>query len=301
MLENKNSKITSTMSTKQAAIFGLLIVFFLFQFGGGALYLLIFGSDIKSANINALRLFNVAGQLLFILAPAIIFAKLVYVENLSTIFRIKKPTTKEILAFVVGLIILIPLLQSLIYVQNYLFQQLSNSFVFFESIKEFADKLDEIMSNTYLLLLNASSVIEIIFVVIIVSISPAICEEFFFRGFVQKSFEFSLKPFWAIFITSFSFALYHFNPYGLFALFILAFYLGFSAYQSNSILIPVILHFINNFVSVISYFIWGSTELINTNIVKEEEFVLHLLLFSLLTILFLAYIFILKKNYAKIS
>jgi CAAX protease family protein len=297
--ENIEEELYTTMPPGKAAIYGLLIVFFLFQFGGGLLYLLIFGGDLTSANVNAMRLFNVAGQILFILAPAIILAKLVYVENLSPILRIKLPTKKEVVLYVIGLIILIPLLQSFLYVQNYIFQQLAESFTVFESIKNFADDLDKLMEGSYGLILSADSIFEIVFVVLVVSVTPAICEEVFFRGFTQKSLEYSLKPFWAILITSFAFALYHFNPYGLFALTILAAYLGFSAYQSKSILIPIILHFINNFVSVVSYFIWGSDELMNTSIVKPEEFTTHIFSLILLSILFFIFLFYSKKNYYK--
>lgn len=294
-----NSDFDPTMSPGKAAIYGLLIVFFLFQFGGGLLYILIFGANLTSANVNALRLFNVGGQILFILAPAIILAKLVYVENISSILRIKIPNVKEIGVFIFGLVILLPLLQSFLYVQNYIFQQLAESFSFFESIKNFADDLDKLMESSYGLILNATSIFEMIFVILVVSITPAICEEIFFRGFTQKSLEYSLKPFWAILITSFAFALYHFNPYGLLALTMLAAYLGFSAYLSNSIFIPIILHFLNNFISVVSYFIWGSDELMNTSIVKPEEFNLYLFAFLLLSILFFLFLFYIKKNYNK--
>ncbi|MCF6268487.1 MAG: CPBP family intramembrane metalloprotease [Melioribacteraceae bacterium] len=294
-----NSDFNPTMPPGKAAIYGLLIVFFLFQFGGGLLYLIIFGADLSSANVNALRLFNVAGQILFILAPAIILAKLVYVENISSILRIKTPNLKEIGIFILGLVILLPLLQSFIYVQNYIFQQLAESYSLFESIKNFADDLDKLMESTYVIILNADSIIEMIFVVLIVSVTPSICEEVFFRGFTQKSLEYSLKPFWAILITSFAFALYHFNPYGLIALTMLAAYLGFSAYLSNSILIPVILHFLNNFISVLSYFIWESDELMNTSIVKPEEFSTHLFSLVLLSALFFLFLFYIKKNYNK--
>jgi len=297
--DNNQPEIFPTMHTGKAAIYGLIIVFFLFQFGGGLLYLLIFGADLSTANVNALRLFNVAGQILFILAPAIILAKLVYVDNLSPILRMKMPSIKEVGLFVAGLIILIPLLQSFLYVQNYLFQQLAESFTIFESIKGFADDLDKMMESSYGIILNADSIIEMIFVVIFVSVTPAICEEVFFRGFTQKSLEYAVKPFWAILITSFAFAIYHFNPYGLFALTILAAYLGFSAYQSKSILIPIILHFINNFISVVSYFIWGSDELMNTSIVKPEEFEMHLLSLILLSFMFILFLYYSKKNYYK--
>ena len=288
-----------TMPTTKAAIYGLIIVFFIFQFGGGLLYLLIFGTDLSKINVNALRLFNVAGQMLFILAPAIILAKLVYVENVSQIFRIKRPSIKEIGVFVLGLGILIPLLQSFLYVQNFIFQQLAKNFTLFESIKSFADDLDRMMESTFGVLLDANSIPEMLLVIFVVTIVPAFCEELFFRGFIQKSFELSIKPVWAILITSTAFAFYHFNPYGLLALIILASYLGFAAYQSKSILIPIIIHFLNNFVSVASYFIWGSDELINTNIVSTDEFVFHLVSFILLTVLFSLFLFYLRKNYYK--
>ncbi len=297
--ENSEEEIYSTMPTGKAAIYGLIVVFFLFQFGGGLLYILIFGADLSTANVNALRMFNVGGQILFILAPAIILAKLVYVDNLAPILRFKLPSKKEVALYIVGLVILIPLLQSFLYVQNYIFQQLAESFSFFESIKTFADSLDELMEGTMSLVLSADSTFEMAFVILVVSVTPAICEEVFFRGFTQKSLEYAVKPFWAILITSFAFALYHFNPYGLFALTILAAYLGYSAYQSKSIVVPIILHFINNFISVLTYFIWGNDELMNTSIVKPEEFETHLISLFLLSILFFLFLFYSKKNYYK--
>jgi len=294
-----NSGLKPTMPTGKAAFYGLIIVFLLFQFGGGILYLLIFGTDLENANVNALRLLNVGGQILFILAPAIMLAKLVYVKNISSILRIKTPSVKEVGVFVLGLIILLPLLQSLIYVQNYLLQQLAESYSFFESIKNLVDFFDKLMEGTYGLMLGADSILEMIFVILVVSVTPAICEEVFFRGYIQKSFEYSMKPIWAILVTSLAFALYHFNPYGLIALTMLAAYLGFSAYLSNSIFIPMILHFLNNFISILAYYIWGSDELMNTSIVQPEEFTTHLLSFVLLSILFFLFLFYIKKNYNK--
>lgn len=297
--ENFEDEINPTMHTGKAAIYGLIIVFFLFQFGGGLLFLAIFGTDLSSANVNAMRLYNVAGQILFILAPAIILAKLVYVDRVSPILRIKLPTIKEVAVFITGLIILIPLIQSFIYVQNYIIQQLAEAIPAVEYIKNLADDLDKLMENSYGIILNAKSIFDIVFVIIVVSVTPAICEEIFFRGFTQKSLEYSMKPFWAILLTSFAFALYHFNPYGLLALTILAMYLGYAAYQSKSIVIPMILHFINNLISVVAYFIWGSDELMNTSIVKPDEFSFNIISLFLLTILFFSFLFYLKKRYYK--
>ncbi len=294
-----NTNFNPTTPPAKAALFGLLIVFLLFQLGGGLLYIVIFGTDLSTANVNALRLFNVGGQILFILAPAIILAKLVYVDNLSPILRVKIPSKKEVALFLVGLAILIPLLQSFISVQNYIFQQLAEISTIFESIKTLADEMNELTEKTFALILNANSIFEMVFVVLVVSVTPAICEEVFFRGFTQRSFEFAVKPFWAILITSFAFALYHFNPYGLLALMILASYLGYAAYQSKSILIPIILHFVNNLISVLSYFTLGSDELMSTEVVTFNEFTTQLFLLVMLSSLFFLFLFYSKKNYYK--
>lgn len=299
-LQNNKLRFEPTMHPGKAAVYALFIVFFLYQFGGGLLQILIFGLDLKDANMNALRLFTAGGQILFILAPALIFAKLIYAD-VTPILRVKVPNWKEIAVFIIGLGILIPLLQNFIYVQNYLIQKLSEVSVFFDSIKIFFDKMDKLLTSMYGDILSASSIIEMILVVLVVAVVPAICEEVFFRGFVQKSFELSIKPFWAIFITSFAFSLYHFNPYGFLALLLLAMFLGFSVYISKSILIPIILHFLNNFVSIIIYFIDGGEGLSNTVVVTSEEFSYSLISLILLSIIFFLFLFFVKKYYYKFT
>jgi len=289
-----------TMSPSKAAVYSLILVFFLYQFGGGLLQLLIFGIDFKDANMNAFRLFTAAGQILFILAPALILAKMVYID-VTPILRVKLPHWREVAVFILGLVIIIPLLQNFIYVQNYLIQKFAEISTLFESIKIFFDKMDKFLASSYEGILSASSIFEMIFIVLVVAVVPGVCEEVFFRGFIQKSFELSIKPFWAIFISSLAFALYHFNPYGLLALLILAMYFGFSVYLSNSIMIPMLLHFLNNLFSIIVYFIWGAEELTNTAIITYEEFEFNLISLILLSILFFLFLFYVKKYYYKLT
>lgn len=289
-----------TMHPGKAAVYALFIVFFLYQFGGGGLQILIFGFDTKDANMNALRLFTAGGQILFILAPALIFARLIYMD-VTQILRVKVPNWKEVVVFIIGLGILTPLLQNFIYIQNYIIQQLSQVSGFFETLKLFFDEMDKLLTSMYGDILSTSSIFEMILVILVVALVPAVCEEAFFRGFVQKSFELTIKPFWAIFITSFAFALYHFNPYGFLALLLLAMFLGFSVYQSKSILLPIILHFLNNFVSIVLYFINGGEGLSNTEIVTQDEFYFNLISLFLLSIIFFLFLFFIKKYYYKFT
>lgn len=289
-----------TMSPNKAAILGLIAVFFIFQFGGGLLAISVFGFDLNNADMNLMRLLTIGSQILFILFPAILFSKLVF-EDVTSVIRFRMPNPKEVGLFSIGLLLLVPLLQNYLNIQNYVLQELSKNSPFFLGIKNFLDNLDKLVEESYLQLLTANNLFEYILVIFTVSITPAICEEVFFRGFVQKSFEFKQKPFTAILLTSIFFGLYHFNPYGLLPLIVLGIYLGFAVYKSNSIVVPVILHFLNNFIAILAFFIFGEEELLQSNFVDPETINSHLISFTLLLLFFIVFVFYINKNYLKLT
>ncbi len=300
---NRNRKsihdIYPLISPIAAAFLGLIGGFFLYQFVGGILTLVIFGFDLESAPVNSLRLMTVAGQVLFILLPALLFAKWVY-GDVSDIISVKLPEYLELILFSIGIIILIPLLQSYLYIQNYFIEYIAANSEMVNSIKNLFDSLNELVDKTYGNLLKADSVPEMFFVIIVIAIVPAISEEVMFRGYIQRSFEFKMKPVWAALITAFFFGVYHFNPYGLFPLIALGFYFGFAAYISKSLIVPMFLHFLNNFGAVILYFIFGDDELISTDVTDSGGLEANIFLFFLLALLFTIVIFMIKKYYFKI-
>ncbi len=293
-----NGKIFPKISPITAALIGLFGGFFLYQIVGGLLTLLVFGLDIKNAPVTGLRLMTIAGQILFILLPALIFSKVFY-EDVGHIIRFKIPKLEELFLFTIGIAILTPLIQYYISIQTYFINVLSLSSPFVYSIKSFLDKLNAMVDKTYSNLLTAKNLFDGIIIIITVAIIPAVCEEVLFRGFIQKSFEFRLKPIWAALITAVFFGLYHFNPYGLIPLIILGFYFGFSAYMSNSIFIPMSLHFINNFLAVIFYFIFGDDDIVNTTINKSFNIYSSVMILIGLVVLFGGIIFFIKRYYSK--
>lgn len=295
-----DNHLSPTMSPIAAAFIGLVFVFILYQIAGSLLTLLIFGFDLESANMNAMRLMTIAGQVLFILLPALILAKLIY-EDVGTIIRFKLPNWKEILAFVIGLALLSPLLQSYLYIQTYIIEELAQHISIVHSIKEVLDSLDKLVTETYSELLRAESIFEGSFIIIVVAVVPAICEEVFFRGYVQKSFELSIKPVWAIILTALFFAMYHFNPYGLVALIALGVFFGFAAYKSGSIFIPMILHFLNNLLAVVMFFVLGVDEFMQVESTDPSEIGINIFLFIFFLVIFLGYIFVLRKQYHKLK
>ena len=297
-LPGKN--IQPRISPITAAFIGLFGGFFLYQIVGGLLTLAVFGFDLKSAPAQSVRLMTMAGQILFILLPALIFAKWFY-EDVTEIIRFRLPRWEEILLFTLGIVILTPLLQYYLSIQNYFINQWAISSPLIHSLKSSLDKLNDMVDKTYGSLLTVHTVFGGLLVIIVVAIIPAICEEVMFRGYIQRSFEFRLKPFWAALITAVFFGIYHFNPYGLFPLIGLGFYFGYAAYMSNSIAVPMSLHFFNNFTAVIFYFIFGQDDSLSSSVDKNFDLNSSLLILVALIFLIGVVMYLINKYYAKVK
>ncbi len=288
------------ISPYAAAFLGLIGGFFLYQFVGGLLTIIVFQFDIDNAPVNGLRLMTMGGQILFMLLPALLFAKWIY-GDVSDIISVKIPNWIELVLFSIGIIVLTPLLQSYLYVQSFIIEHLAASSTFINSFKEFFDSLNELVEKTYGNLLQANSIAELFFVVIVIAAIPALSEEVMFRGYIQRSFEFKMKPFNAALITAAFFGLFHFNPYGLLPLIALGLYFGFAAYISKTLILPIFLHFLNNFVAVSLHYFIGEEEVISSEIVDSAGLESSILFFFILTIVFSFVIFTIKKYYTKLS
>ena len=290
--------ITTQISPVAAAFIGLVGGFFLYQVVGGLITIIIFGLDVKNAPVNSMRLMTMAGQILFILLPALVFSKMFY-NNIPAILRIRVPHWKEILLFVAGIIILTPLLQTYLYLQTHFINWLAANSSFIASVKKLIDSFNDMIEHAYDSLIIANTFFERVFVIIIVAIVPAICEESMFRGYIQRSFEFKLKPFRAALVTAIFFGIYHFNPYGILPLILLGLYFGFAAYISNSIVIPMILHFLNNFAAVILFFTIGDEDLIKSAPAADTNILSSVMTLVGLSVLFGAVIVLIKRYYSK--
>ncbi len=290
-------KIQPKISPIAAAFIGLFGVFFLYQIVGGLLTLLIFGLDLKNAPVNGMRLLTMAGQILFILLPALVFAKMFY-EDVTEIIRFKFPKWEEILLFILGVVIFIPLSQYYLSVQNYLIELWAANSPFINYAKTLLDKVDAAVGKTYGNLLSAHSALGIFLVIFVVSVVPAICEEVLFRGFIQRSFEFKIRPVWAAFITAVFFGMFHLYPLEIIPLIALGFFLGYAAYKSDSIFVPMSLHFFNNFVAIIFYFIYGNDDVINSSVNKNFKLGPAVIMLFVLILLFAGVIYAINKYYS---
>ncbi len=89
-----------------------------------------------------------------------------------------------------------------------------------------------------------------------IAIIPAICEEFFFRGVIQRI---SYKVFGnfhlAVLFSAFFFAFSHFEFYTFLPRIALGLLLGYMYYYSGSLVMPIFTHLLNNAMAVIALYI----------------------------------------------
>ena len=292
------SVIKPAISPIAAAFIGLIGGLFLYQVVGGMITLLIFGLKIENAPVNSVRLMTMGGQVLFILLPALLFTKWFYVD-VTRVLRVKIPVLKELSLFTLGIIVLTPLLEYYLVIQFWCINQLALHYHLINVVKNFLDKLNDFVENTYGNLLKPNSIVEGGLIILVVAFVPALCEETMFRGFIQRSFEFKMKPFWAALVTAVFFGLYHFNPFDLIPLIALGFFFGYASYTSNSILVPMFLHFLNNFAAVLMYFFIGDRKLLDNAPVNMVDLKSAFVMVFILLILFISVIYFIKRFYSQ--
>lgn len=83
------------------------------------------------------------------------------------------------------------------------------------------------------------------------AVIPALSEELVFRGLVQRSFEERISPRNAILCTGILFGFLHFNPITVVPLVLIGVYLGFLAWYTRSLAVPMVAHFFNNAISIV--------------------------------------------------
>ncbi len=97
--------------------------------------------------------------------------------------------------------------------------------------------------------------------ILIIAILPAIGEELFFRGTVQRILlRWTSNPHVGIFLASAIFSFIHFQFYGFIPRLLLGMVFGYLFFWSKNIWYPIIAHFINNAVAVILYFFYNDLQ-----------------------------------------
>ena len=226
-------------------VFALAGVFFLYQVVGGGLTLLLFGQSITNDNVQWMRAGTMLAQLIFLLIPTVVLMRIRHgLIRFSLPWRVPKST--EFVLAVVGVFSL---------------QQVMEGYLFFqdkiplpESLRPFIEMVRKLIEETYTMLVQAHSPLELLFVIVVVAVTPAICEELLFRGLIQKNMTLATNKKAGFIFTGIIFGLYHMNPFLVVPLVGLGILFGLFMYRSETILISMVAHFVNNLVSVLGVY-----------------------------------------------
>lgn len=293
------NKLSPKLTPVKAAFIGLVSGFLVFQIFTALLSIAIVGTDIEKADPNVMRLLQTAGQILFMLLPALLLSKLIY-DNVTELLRVRLPDRKGFLLFILSMVLLIIFLQNFMIVQQYYVERFFDAYPSFRQIQDWIDGLNKAIESSYLLFFKLDSFFDYFIIVFVVAIVPSLAEEVMFRGYIQRSFELRFHPLLAAAITAFFFSIFHVNPSGVIGLFFIGLFLGFAAYKSDSILVPVVLHFINNFAAILLIFIYGESELITpADAISKQSFEFSLRNSFYMGALFIASIFAIQIYYKK--
>ena len=146
-------------------------------------------------------------------------------------------------------------------------------------------------------MLNVSTLGALLFNVFLVAVVPALGEELFFRGTIQRLLSDWKGALFAIWITAFVFSAIHMQFYGFLPRMLLGAFLGYLLLWSGSLWLPIIAHFVNNSVAVVFYYLkFNEVKVIDVETIGTDD-TLWLGIISGIVCVFLG--FLIRKNTRK--
>ena len=171
---------------------------------------------------------------------------------------------------------------------------------FMSSFESWALLKEKQLESLTLYLVSFENNFEYLIGIIAIAIIPGFCEEYFFRGVLQKNLNLLLKnAHIAILLSSLLFSAFHLQFYGFFPRFFLGVFFGYLFYWSGSLMYPVIAHALNNFLSLTVFYAASSGlfgEDVDISVNSSPEIPLALIAFSIIIFIFLVVILKEKLN-----
>ena len=210
--------------------------------------------------IGAMRLAQVAGQILVLALPALLLARMhaggggfFSWKPLAFLGITQRVPWRQVLFAVLGMMSLQPLLHSVTELQDlFLWPALGPSG---EAVVDSRRLMDALIGK----LAGIHSIPEALAVSGVLALTPACCEELFFRGYLQQNYYKALSPAGSVFFTGFVFAFFHLSAANLVPLTLLGWYIGYIFMKSGSLAVPFFVHLLNNLAALVFLHAAGPT------------------------------------------
>jgi membrane protease YdiL (CAAX protease family) len=200
--------------------------------------------------LSRIRFAQVAGQLLVLALPVFWLAKRFSGSpsafgrgNLIWLGFVRPSGFRPLLAAACGMLLLQPLMYTVVELQNLALPMLGPAGL--ELLRQQA-QLESFIRK----LAGFGSFPEFLAVTGMLVATPALCEELFFRGYVQRAFMGRLRPGAAVFLSGFVFALFHMEPANIVPLTLLGGFIGYIYRKTGTLAVPGAAHAANNFAAL---------------------------------------------------
>lgn len=198
-------------------------------------------------NVKIMQLIQSVGM--FIVPPFVL--AFLWSENVKGYLNLKSEIILPNAALVINfMIVVIPFINLL----SLLNQQIVLP-DFLKSIEEQMKMYEQQVAEITEKMLNVHSFKAFSFNIILIAALPALGEELFFRGTLQKIISEKRNFIYAIWVTAIVFSVIHLQFYGFFPRMLLGAFFGYLLFWSGNLWYPILAHFINNAIAVIFYYL----------------------------------------------
>jgi membrane protease YdiL (CAAX protease family) len=211
-------------------------------------------------DVSAFKILLVSQQIGLFLVPAVLLA-VVERKKLPQFYGLAAPKVNLLLLVAVLSICWMPVMGlSNEWNQKMVFPE------FLKGIERWMREMEDSMMKTTEAILKMKTISALLVNLFVIAVVPAICEEFIFRGAVQRTiFRIKSNPHVAIWLSAIIFSTIHFQFYGFLPRVLLGAAFGYVYFWTGSIWYAVFAHFLNNAYAVIVAYYLQANNLSYTN------------------------------------
>ncbi|MBC7614850.1 MAG: CPBP family intramembrane metalloprotease [Pedobacter sp.] len=222
-----------------AMVIGFAIVFF--YYGATIIKDTSWLSGNNPQLVGALKILLIAQQVGLFLVPAILLG-ITEGKKPQNFYGLKRPNLQILVLVLLLMLSSMPLMSWV----NETNQKMVLPDVL-KGIEQWMRKMEDEGAKTTAAILKMKSIGDFLITLFIIAIVPAICEEFLFRGALQRTFLRWIKnPHVAIWISAIIFSTIHFQFYGFFPRLFLGAAFGYIYFWTGSLWYTIFAHFLNN-------------------------------------------------------
>lgn len=198
---------------------------------------------------TAYMLLNLVSTCCMFFIPVLLYT-FVAAEKPLEYLRLKQKTNmKHFILVTIGVLGIFPLISGL----GELIQELN--------LGAAADAMEAKRTNAINTYITQGTILDLLRNLFLVALVPAVFEELFFRGIIQRlAYTITKSPLMSFILTSFLFTLFHASIYQFLPIFVGGIMLCWLYYITGNMKLNIWLHFLNNGIQIVLLYLTGATE-----------------------------------------